>query len=132
MSEKTRRTLKAKTPRRAESARSEALDCIDFLGCLLEGLEDTLWEGESEIIIAPPVEPAQTMGLHRHLKSVAQVESIDVRVSEEGGVVVGLVLGEPVRLLQILRSSPDVDRIKLTGKHTVSVTLTAHVPQKGE
>ena len=132
MSEGTRRTLKAKTPQRAESARSEALDRIDFLGCLLGGLEDTLWEGESEILIAPPVEPAQAMGLHRHLKSVAQVESIDVRVSEDGGVVVGLVLGEPVRLLQILRSSPDVDRIELTGKNTVSVTLTADVPRKDE
>lgn len=129
MSDDTPRTLEDKIAEGAETPEALDLDRIDFLACLWEGLETTLYEGEVELVILPPIEPAQTIGLHRYLRSAAQVESVDVRLSEDRGMVVDLVLREPTRLLQILGSSPDIDKIGFLGKNTLSITLTAGDPQ---
>jgi hypothetical protein len=101
------------------------VDPTDFIGCLLEGMAATPYEGTVELQIPPPIEPAQTMGLHRELRSIDQVESVDVRPTEQGGVVVDLVLREPTRLLEILADSPHVAKIRFRSRSALSLTLAA-------
>ena len=109
----------------AELPAHQKVDPTDFIGCLLEGIAATLYGGAVELQIAPPIEPAQTMGLHRELRSIDQVESVDVRPTEDGGVVVGLTLREPTRLLEILAKSGHVAMIRIGGRNSLSVTLAA-------
>jgi hypothetical protein len=54
--------------------------------------------------------------LHKHLRSIPQVEVLNLGVSADKGITIRLLLQVPTPLLQVLTDLPEVDKIEETGK----------------
>jgi hypothetical protein len=80
----------------------EVLERTDFFFNLAKGLTETMFEGDVELVIPPPVDQALTLQIHRQLKSIPKIESIDIKVSEDKGIAINFFLREPTPLLKIL------------------------------
>jgi hypothetical protein len=94
-----------------EFARMEGIDLSD---CLLATVLTIPFKGRVEFVIPQPVDQDLILRLHRHLRSAPQVEAVDVRVSAERGIILGLVLAEPIPPLHIIRQLPNADGIRIS------------------
>ena len=79
-----------------------------------------LIEGSVELMIQPPIGLDLIPQLYRSLKSVAQVESLDLRVLKDKEITYSLVLQEPTPLLHFLRQLQEVDEIREGGKMSIA------------
>ena len=79
-----------------------------------------LVEGSVELMVQPPIGLDLIPQLYRSLKSIAQVESLDLRVLKDKGIMYSLVLQEPTPLLHFLRQLQEVDEIREGGKMSIA------------
>ena len=79
-----------------------------------------LIEGSVELMVQPPIGLDLIPQLHRSLKSIAQVESLDLRVLKDKEITYSLVLQEPTPLLHFLRQLQEVDEIREGGKMSIA------------
>jgi len=82
----------------------------------VEEVSPDLYEGMVVLTIPPPIDSQQILQLHRHLRSIPQVQSLDLRVSKDRGITFRFVLEGPTPLLQVLRELPEIDKIQDAGR----------------
>ncbi len=80
--------------------------------------EDTsaLYDGTVELTIPPPVGLDRMLQLHKHLRSIPQVEVLNLGVSADKGITIRLLLQVPTPLIQVLGELPEVESVQEAGK----------------
>lgn len=82
------------------------------------------YQGEVELEILPPVDIQQIIGIMRYLDSLSEVETTElIPIADTPRIKV--FLNEPVPLMEILRTLPEVSRLKeVTGQEAASFANT--------
>lgn len=110
-------------PATNDNIRGNELKRSDFWDTIIAGLNSASFEGKVELMIPPPLDQDLSLKLHRLLKSIPQVESIDIRTSKNRGIVFSLILCEPAELLRELGEIEDV-HIRFKSKNKILIYQT--------
>jgi uncharacterized protein YlbG (UPF0298 family) len=109
-------SAKPKVVKRANYLK-EIIQCnADFWDCIIERIKSTAFVGKVELIVPPPIDQDFSLRLHRLVKSIPQVESVDIRRSDDNEIVFYLQLGEPTLLLRKLTEIADI-RIRFQSRN---------------
>jgi hypothetical protein len=110
-------------PATTDNVRETELTHSGFWDTLTEGIKSTCFEDQVELIIPPPLDQGLSLKLYRLIKSIPQVESIDIRTSKNRGIVFSLILHEPTELLRELGEIEDV-HIRLKSENRILIYQT--------
>ena len=92
----------------------------NFWDCVTERIKSTAFEGRFELIVPPPIDQGFSLRLHRLVKSIPQVESVDIRRSDDNEIVFNLHLGEPTQLLRKLTEIEGI-RIRIQSRNKIFI-----------
>ena len=93
-------------PRRKESKPSESA---------------TLYEGNVELIVPPPLGLDKMLQLHKHLRNIPNAKVLNLGVASDKSITVRLLLESPTPLLSILEDLPEVESAA-DDQHAVEAT----------
>ena len=92
----------------------------------------TLYEGQIELVIAPPADFARLRELERHLHEFPQVKTLLTGGSWARGNTLIVFLEEPIPLVDALRNMPDVAEVKVLSQSKHSPRKTILIIPKNE
>jgi vacuolar-type H+-ATPase subunit H len=93
-------------PRRKESKPSES---------------DTLYEGNVELIVPPPLGLDKMLQLHKHLRNIPNAKVLNLGVASDKSITVRILLESPTPLLSVLEDLPEVESAA-DDQHAVEAT----------
>jgi len=93
-------------PRRKESKPSESA---------------TLYEGNVELIVPPPLGLDKMLQLHKHLRNIPNTKVLNLGVASDKSITVRLLLESPTPLLSVLEDLPEVESAA-DDQHSVEAT----------
>ena len=82
----------------------------------VEEVSPDLYKGMVVLTIPPPIDSQRILQLHRRLRSIPQVRSLDLGVSKDRGITFRFVLKGPTPLLEVLGELPEIDKIQDAGR----------------
>ncbi len=71
----------------------------------------TLYRGTVELVIPPPLGLDKMLQLHKHLRSIPDVEVLNLGVAADKSITIRLVVENPIPLCSILEDLPDVEQV---------------------
>ncbi|HEY49285.1 MAG TPA: hypothetical protein G4O13_04490 [Dehalococcoidia bacterium] len=77
---------------------------------LAEDREPVFYEGLIELAVRPPVGSDQVLQLHKTLRHMPEIEVLNLGISDDKGIRIGLFLESPLPLLEILSALPEVEK----------------------
>jgi len=91
-----------------------AIESAEYVTALtLPQGDSLLFDGEIEVVMAPPVDPVQLIRFRRNLQDTPQLKISRTSGSWNGGTIITVLIDKPLPLIDMLKEIPDVEKAEL-------------------